>query len=347
MRNILLTGGAGFIGSHVCALLLEENHNVFLIDNFKNSSEQVSNKLKSIIAKNESKNRLEIFRGDIRNKEFMRGVFNFAKNKGNPINAVFHFASLKKVEQSQKIPISYWDNNLIGTIILLKIMEEFKCKNIIFSSSASVYSSKCISPISEEGEINPINTYGDTKVAIEKLLLGLTRDFDLGWKVSILRYFNPIGSYPSGLIGENNFFNTTNIFPIICNVALNKQNCLEIFGNDWNTLDGTCIRDYIHIMDIAEGHLCALNYLINKTQKNTSNIFNLGTGKGTSILELVNTFEKVNKCIIKKKFAKRRLGDNPICFANVTKAEQILNWKSKRSLEKMCIDGWLFAKNNF
>ena len=347
MKNILLTGGAGFIGSHVCALLLEEDNNVFLIDNFLNSSKKVLNNLKFIIPKNKSSNKLEVFKGDIRDEEFLREVFNFAKKKGTPINAVLHFASLKQVEESQKIPIDYWDNNLIGTIILLKTMEEFQCKTIIFSSSASVYSYKCISPISEQGEINPINTYGDTKVAIEKLLNGLTRNIDLGWKVSILRYFNPIGSHPSGLIGENNFLNTTNIFPVICNVASNKKDYLEIFGNDWNTYDGTCIRDYIHIMDVAEGHLCALNYLIYKTETNTSDIFNLGTGKGTSILELVNTFEKVNNCFIKRKFAKRRLGDTPICFANVKKAEKILNWKSKRSLEKMCIDGWLFAKNNF
>ena len=347
MKNFLVTGGAGFIGSHVCALLLEDYNNVFLVDNLQNSSKKNLNDLKKLTHKNKSGNNLEVFEGDIRNEEFLRNIFTNAKNNGNQINGVLHFASLKQVEESQKKPILYWDNNLIGTIILLKIMEEFQCKTIIFSSSASVYSSKCISPISEEDEINPINTYGDTKVAIEKLLIGLTRNIDLGWKVSILRYFNPIGSHPSGLIGENNFVKATNIFPVICNVALNKKEYLEIFGNDWNTFDGTCIRDYVHIMDIAEGHIRALDYLINKAQNNTYNIFNLGTGKGSSIIELINTFEEVNNCFIKKRFTKRRFGDTSICFANVKKAEKVLNWKSKRSLEKMCYDGWIFAKNNF
>ena len=348
MKSILITGGAGFVGSHISLMLIEQGYKIFIIDNLINSSNKTIEILNTFSIKNKQGiDNLSFIKGDIRNEDLMRKVFEIARANKTPIDNVIHLASLKQVLESQKKPITYWENNLIGTINLLKIMKEFNCKNIIFSSSATVYSPESHSPIKEDSKLNPINTYGETKLAIEKLLCNLKSDIQVGWKVAILRYFNPIGAHPSGLIGENPLGNPTNLFPIICNVAAKRKDVLEIFGKDWGTKDGTCVRDYVHIMDIAEGHLSSLNYLNKKAPDNSNITINLGTGEGTSVLDLIKTFEKVNNLEIKKVFTIRRVGDNGISFADVEKAKKMLNWIAKRSLENMCFDGWNYIQKNF
>jgi len=256
MKSILITGGAGFVGSHISLMLIEQGYKIFIIDNLINSSNKTIEILKTFSIKNKQGiDNLSFIKGDIRNEDLMRKVFEIARANKTPIDNVIHLASLKQVLESQKKPITYWENNLIGTINLLKIMKEFNCKNIIFSSSATVYSPESHSPIKEDSKLNPINTYGETKLAIEKLLCNLKSDIQVGWKVAILRYFNPIGAHPSGLIGENPLGNPTNLFPIICNVAAKRKDTLHIFGKDWGTKDGTCVRDYIHVYDLADMHI--------------------------------------------------------------------------------------------
>ena len=305
MSSLLITGGAGFIGSHVCHALIQNGYDLYIIDNLKNSTSKSINILENL-DKNKNRKIIKFFEGDIKNDSSLREIFNIAKNNNSPIESVLHLASLKQIKESIIKPIMYWDNNLTGTISLLKIMQEFDCKQIVFSSSATVYSSKCLSPIGEDSEISPVNTYGHTKASIEKLLQNLTNNKE-GWKVVILRYFNPIGAHKSGLIGESPLGIPSNLFPIICRVASNSKKFLNIYGKDWNTHDGTCIRDYIHIMDIAEGHLSAIKYLMHNAKSNTFESFNLGTGEGTSVLQLIRTFEKVTNCEIPIRYTDRRM----------------------------------------
>ena len=274
----------------------------------------------------------------------MNLLFLKAKEKGKPIEGVIHLAGLKSVEESIRKPLLYWDNNVIGTMNLLKIMQKFDCKTIVFSSSATIYGVVSSDPIDEKCNINPNNPYGHTKAAIEFMLKGIFESSKDKWRIANLRYFNPIGAHDSGLIGENPSDVPNNLFPIICNVAQGKFSELKIFGNDWPTLDGTCVRDYIHVMDLAEAHTRALDFLIsNKAQLIDLNI---GTGIGTSVLELLEKFSKVNNCSVPFSYSGRRQGDAPVVIANNNKAISVLNWKPKRNLEEMCKNGWEWKKNN-
>ena len=340
MKSILITGGAGYIGSHVSLSLLQMGYNVFSIDSFINSSYRSVNVLNSY-SKNNINNgvgNFYFFKGDIRDQFLLKKIFDNAKSNNCPIDAVIHFAALKSVNESTELPLKYWSNNIFGTINLLKIMEKFSCYNLIFSSSATVYGITNISPIPEDNLIDPINPYGKTKAYVESMLSDLINSNDNSWKIRILRYFNPVGSHSTGLLGEEFTGNNGNLFPIICNTALNKLNVLNIYGDDWPTNDGTCVRDYVHIMDLTSGHIKCLES-INESKDNFL-IFNLGTGKGTSVLEMINTFERVNKIEVNYKFAGRREGDCAILVANCDLIRKKLNWKSKKTIEDMCIDGW-------
>tara|TARA_B100000989_G_scaffold297111_1_gene281957 strand:- start:6826 stop:7884 length:1059 start_codon:yes stop_codon:yes gene_type:complete len=344
MKNILITGGMGFIGSHTCLDFLEEGFNITIIDSLKNSSKNVLKGLKEILelSNNYDQNKISFHEGDIRNTAFLQEVFFEAKKKNNPIDGVIHFAGLKAVKESILDPILYWDVNVNGSINLFKIMEENNCKTILFSSSATVYGDSQEIPFKESALIKPFNTYGYTKAAVENILKNIFNANSSSWRIGSLRYFNPIGSHPSGLIGENPNHKPENIFPYICQVASGLKDKLYVFGNDWPTPDGTCYRDYIHVVDLAEIHKKTLKYLVNKKSANLT--LNVGNGKSHSVLELINTFERVNNIKINYEFSSRRVGDIAISYADTSKMYNLLRWKPSKSVEDMCIDGWNWHK---
>ncbi len=346
MKRFLITGGAGFIGSHTCLTLLENNYNLIVIDSLINSSEKVIDKIKYIFKKKKSKayKNLKFLKGDLRNKNFVNSIFRNQLNKGTPIQGVIHFAGLKSVPQSFSEPLNYWENNVYGTINLLKAMEKYLCNLIVFSSTATVYGKTKKNLINEADICNPINPYGVTKFVIEKLLNDLYLSDSSFWKIANLRYFNPIGAHSSGIIGESPLSFSSNIFPLINKVALGKKNKINIFGNDWPTNDGTCIRDYIHVMDLAQGHLLAMEYLLNS--KPGIITLNLGTGKGTSVIELIEIFQDVNKIKIPYDFSPRRKGDHAIVVADNSLASSLLNWTPQRNIADMCKDGWQWNRNH-
>ena len=344
--KILVTGGAGFIGSHTCLTLLEKGHQVLVIDSYVNS---YSKSLKRVIDILKLNNRnkiidIEILSGDVRNEKLLDELFSLHQSSGKPIQAVIHFAGLKSIKNSVKSPLKYWDANVNSSINLLRAMDRYKCRTIVFSSSATLYGFSTNKPIKENSLISPINPYGRTKEAIEKLLNDVYSSCPDKWKIANLRYFNPIGAHPSGMIGESPLGVPSNIFPYITQVAAGIINKLTIFGNDWPTLDGTGIRDYIHVMDLAEGHIRALDYLVNN--KNQIINLNVGTGIGTSVLELVSTFEDVNKIKIPIEFAGRRSGDCSSVIADNSLATSILDWSPKKGLSDMCKDGWKWQSLN-
>ena len=345
MRRILITGGTGFIGSHTCISLLSEGYDLFVIDSLKNSSKKSLEKIKEIF-KNDNKDintNLRFFEGDLKNKEFIDNIFKEALIDGNPIKGVIHFAGLKAVAESVSKPLLYWNNNVLGSYNLIKSMEENNCRTIVFSSSATVYGNNFQDLLGEDSKLGPTNPYGTTKLTVENLLNDVYQTTNKDWKIAILRYFNPIGAHKSGLIGENPLQKPNNIFPIIINSAYTKKK-LKVFGNDWDTYDGTCIRDYIHVMDLADGHLKALDFLIkNKPEILTLNI---GTGRGSSVLELIKTFEDVNNTKVPFEFSERRDGDVCQLVADNRKAKLTLNWSPSKSLKEMCIDGWKWKNLN-
>ncbi len=347
MKSILVTGGTGFIGSHTCLCLLERGYFINIIDSNINSSPVVLKKIKEIISTkkiNNFENKLEFFKGDIRDINFLRKVFSVSHQNNRPIEAVIHFAGLKSVEESIKYPLSYWDVNVFGSICLFSVMEENNCKTIVFSSSATVYGNPDSNPIKESFFIKPQNPYGQTKGTVETILENIFNSAKGEWKVANLRYFNPIGAHYSGAIGEDPKNIPNNLFPFICRVALGKYKKLKIFGKDWPTSDGTGVRDYIHVMDLAEAHISSLEFLSNNESKFLN--LNIGTGKGTSVLELVNAFKKINKVDIPCEFVKRRLGDVSEVVADNSLALKILDWKPTRNLEDMCKDGWNWQFKN-
>ena len=345
MKNILLTGGCGFIGTHTAVSLLENGYNVFILDSLINSSFESINKIQKVCnIKPLEQEKLFFFEDDIRNKEAIKSVFEKANKVKKPIDAVIHFAGLKSVSQSLKVPIKYWDINVGGSINLCDVMNENGCNTIVFSSSATIYGQSDNNLINENNPIHPINPYGTTKCTVENFLNELFNSNPTKWKIASLRYFNPIGAHSSGLIGENPKGEPNNIFPIILNVASRRRSNLSIYGNDWPTNDGTGIRDYVHVMDLAEGHLRALRYLEKENNKIIN--LNIGTGKGTSVLELVKTFEKINKLKIPYTFAKRRSGDVPCVVADNSLSLKLLKWQPKRTVEEMCRDGWLWRCKN-
>ena len=348
MRSILITGGAGYIGLHTSLVLLEEGYQLFIIDSFANSSYGSIERLLKLSSNYKlfSSKQIEFFEGDIRNLDTLRAVFVRAIKFNKPIEAVVHFAGLKSVAESISNPDLYWDVNVNGTNTLLKVMQEFNCINLVFSSSATVYSPKEKSPLTENSKLLPINPYGETKLAVENILKDSLKLRENYFNTLSLRYFNPVGAHPSGEIGESPLKVPNNLFPYICDVANSKRDVLNIFGDDWPTKDGTCIRDFIHIMDLANGHFLALNFLLKNNNRGFFKAINLGNGKGTSVLEFVKTFEKVNNLKINYQFSKRRLGDNAIVYSNCDLAKDILLWQPKKDIVQMCRDGWNWVRNN-
>ena len=346
MKNILVTGGAGFIGSHTCIALLEEGSNIYVIDSYENSSPKSVERVFEIYKENNKKNQnfLKIFKGNICNKQFVKDVFNTLEQKDIKIDGVIHFAGLKSVSESIVKPLEYWRTNLVGTINLLQIMEEFNCYNLVFSSSATVYKPKDNFLLKESSELGPINPYGNSKLTIELILKDLFKSNLAKWKLASLRYFNPIGAHESGLLGEDPNNIPNNLFPLIINTALGIQKELKIYGNDWPTPDGTPIRDYIHIMDLAESHIKVLKHLIKS--ESTWITLNVGTGKGTSVLELVKTFERVNNVKVPYTYEKRRDGDASYVVADNQLLISKMNIFLNRNIEDMCRDGWRWKKLN-
>lgn len=326
--NILLTGGTGYIGSHTSLVLNNAGHNVVLYDNLSNSNKSVNNNLSVISGKI-----FPFINGDIRDtKKLIQTFIDFK------IDAVIHLAGKKAVNESIKKSIDYYDNNVVGTISLLKAMKHIKLKILVFSSSATVYGNPQYLPLDERHPTNPNNPYGRTKLIIEKILFDFSKS-ELDLNIACLRYFNPVGAHKSGLIGENPNGIPNNLMPYISQVAIGKLPYLNIFGNDYNTQDGTGVRDYIHVMDIAEGHLAALNFI---TENKGWHAINLGSGKGYSVLEVLKAFEFATSKTITYHMNKRRSGDVEISFAEVKKAKHKLNWEAKRSLSDMCSSAWKF-----
>jgi len=346
MKTILITGGSGFIGSHTCLVLLDYGYNLVVLDSHVNSSPVSSERVINLHKKKHgtSLNRLELIAGDIRDGELLDKIFVNSRLNQTPIEAVIHFAGLKSVEESEQQPLLYWEVNVGGSISLFRAMETNNCRTIVFSSSATIYGPSVEQTLREDSKISPSNTYGQTKVAIEQILGQLCKNSFKDWRVANLRYFNPVGSHPSGEIGENPSGKPNNLFPYISQVAVGGFEVLNIFGNDWPTPDGTGVRDYIHVMDLAEAHFSALEYLL-KSEPELINL-NIGTGKGTSVLKLLDTFEKVNGCKVPYVFADRRIGDVASTVANNELAIATLNWQPKRSLEDICRDGWKWQKFN-
>ncbi len=329
--RILVTGGAGFIGSHTVTLLLEDGYDVIVIDDFSNSDKNVLQKIKDITKKD-----FNFYEGSVCDKNFLNKVF-----KKDKIDAVIHFAAYKAVGESVAKPLKYYDNNLTGVIKLLEVMEDNKVNKFIFSSSATVYGIPKSLPIKEDFEVSATNPYGYTKLMTEQIIKDLAKSNN-NFSAIILRYFNPIGAHPSGLIGEKPNGIPNNIMPYIMKVATGELEKVHVFGNDYDTEDGTGVRDYIHIMDLAEGHIKALEYL----EKNKGiDIFNLGTGKGYSVLDLINAVKTATGVDIPYVIDERRAGDIAACYADATKAKEKLHWQSKKDLKEMCKDAYNFIIN--
>ena len=333
-NNILVTGGAGYIGSHTVLELLNANYNITVLDNLSNSSALSLERVQEITGKS-----LEFINGDITDESLLEEVF-----ESKCFSAVLHFAGLKSVSESTLEPLTYYKNNIKGTLSLLEAMDKAKCRNFVFSSSATVYGNQEKLPIAENSSRSVINPYGRSKLVIEKILEDIQKA-NSEWKIINLRYFNPVGAHSSGLIGENPLGKPNNLMPYIVEVASGKKEFLSIYGNDYLTKDGTGIRDYIHVVDLALGHLSALEYLLNKTDGEILAI-NLGTGNGISVLEMVKMFEKISGKKVPYIFTDRRNGDVAACYADVTKAREILNWKASLDLENMCKDTWNWQSKN-
>lgn len=333
MKTVLVTGGVGFIGSHTVVELAKEGYKIIILDNLSNSDLKCLEKIKEI-----TKKEIIFFNIDIRDENGLSSMFDQYN-----IDAVLHFAGHKSVEESISLPLKYYSNNVYGTLILLKVMNEFGVKKIVFSSSATVYGAPNELPLKESSKLNETsNTYGETKLIVENMLSSLFNS-DREWSINCLRYFNPIGASKSGKIGENPKGRPNNLMPYLCQVASGIREQLSIYGNDYETVDGTGVRDYIHVVDLAKGHIHSLKNIL---LKNEFNIFNLGTGNGYSVLEVVKMFEKVSKKKIPYEFAPRRQGDLPILYSDVSKSKKILKWRAEKTLEDMCIDSWNWQKNN-
>ena len=329
---ILVTGGCGYIGSHTVVELLDDNRDVVIVDNFSNSSPNVLDSIKEITDKD-----FRFYKIDITNENDLEVVF-----KENKINSVIHFAALKAVGESVEKPLEYYYNNLNSTLVLLKLMKKYNVKNFVFSSSATVYGSPKTLPINEDFPLSTTNPYGASKLIIENILKDICKA-DSSFNVAILRYFNPVGAHKSGLIGENPNGIPNNLMPYITKVSIGELPFLNVYGNDYDTNDGTGVRDYIHVLDLANGHLKALDKI------HTSPglvIYNLGTGNGYSVLDLVNTYSKVNNVDIPYKIVEIRACDIAKCFADPTKANKELNWSCKYNLEDMCKDSYTFQLNS-
>ena len=331
--SILVTGGAGYIGSHTCIALLEAGYDIVVLDNFYNSKMESIHRVKELTGKE-----FPFYECDILDKEGLAKVFS-----ENKIEAVIHFAGLKAVGESVAIPLMYYHNNITGTLMLCEVMKEFGVKKIVFSSSATVYGSNNTSPLAETMQTGGCtNPYGSTKHMIEVVLQDLhTSDTD--WSIALLRYFNPIGAHESGRIGENPNGIPNNLMPYISQVAVGKLECLSVYGDDYDTPDGTGVRDYIHVVDLAAGHVKAVEFVL---KNKGCDAYNLGTGNGYSVLDLIAAFEKASGVTVNKKIVERRPGDIGTCYSNPQKAKEILGWEAKLDADRMCVDTWRWQKNN-
>lgn len=331
--KILVTGGAGYIGSHTCVELLNEGHELIIVDNFSNSKPEALENIRKITGCS-----FGFVQGDLRDEQALDAAFS-----GEPVDAVIHFAGLKAVGESVAKPVEYYDNNITGTMTLLNAMRRHGVKRIVFSSSATVYGMNNPVPFREEMPTSATNPYGWTKVMIEQILRDAA-NADAEMSVCLLRYFNPVGAHESGLIGEDPNGIPNNLVPFVSQVAAGLRTKLRVFGNDYDTPDGTGVRDYIHVVDLARGHLAALAYTMEHTGCET---FNLGTGKGTSVLEIVKAYENACGREIPYEIVARRPGDIASAYAGTEKAARVLNWRAERGVEKMCEDAWRFARARY
>lgn len=330
---VLVTGGAGYIGSHTCVELMNAAIDVVIVDNFYNCKKSSIDRIKALVGRD-----FPYYECDIRDREGLDKIF-----KTEKIDSVIHFAGLKAVGESVQKPLEYFDNNITGTLVLLDVMRKNGCKKIVFSSSATVYGTKNISPLTEDMEIGGVtNPYGRTKYMIECILQDLYVS-DKDWSICLLRYFNPIGAHKSGTMGEAPNGIPNNLMPYITQVAIGKRDHLSVFGNDYDTPDGTCVRDYIHVVDLALGHVKAVQKV--EGEKGVF-IYNLGTGKGYSVLDVVNAFKKASGIDIKYEIVARRAGDLAVCYSDPSKAYKELGWKAERDIEEMCEDSWRWQKQN-
>ncbi len=329
---ILVTGGAGYIGSHTCVELLNIGEEIVVVDNFLNSKPESLKRIKEITGKD-----FKFYEVDLLDREGLTKIFD-----ENKIDSVIHFAGLKAVGESVSQPLRYYHNNITGTLILCEVMAAHNVKKIVFSSSATVYGSPKTVPIKEDFELHTTNPYGSTKLMIEDIMRDLYVS-DNEWSIALLRYFNPIGAHSSGLIGEDPNGIPNNLMPYIAQVAIGKLPILNVYGDDYPTVDGTGVRDYIHVVDLALGHLRA----VDKVRKDAGvHTYNLGTGTGYSVLQVVNAFEKASGKEVKYRIVERRPGDIAACYADASKAKEELNWVAQRGIEQMCADSWNFTKNN-
>ena len=333
MAKVLVTGGAGYIGSHTCLELLNAGHEVVVLDNLSNSSKESLNRVQALASKS-----LDFIQGDILDQNILNQIFSTYQ-----IDAVIHFAGLKAVGESQQIPLTYFENNISGSISLVQAMQRAGVFRLVFSSSATVYDEANISPLNEDMPTGmPSNNYGYTKLIVEQLLQKLSASDDR-WSIALLRYFNPVGAHKSGQIGEDPQGIPNNLMPFVTQVAVGRREKLSIFGDDYDTVDGTGVRDYIHVVDLANAHLCALT---NRLQAQGCRAWNIGTGQGCSVLQIKNTFEQVNEVRIPFEIAPRREGDVATSFADNTRAIKELGWQPKYGLEDMLADSWNWQKQN-
>lgn len=333
MAKVLVTGGAGYIGSHTCLELLNAGHEVVVLDNLSNSSKESLNRVQALASKS-----LDFIQGDILDQNILNQIFSTYQ-----IDAVIHFAGLKAVGESQQIPLTYFENNISGSISLVQAMQRAGIFRLVFSSSATVYDEANISPLNEDMPTGmPSNNYGYTKLIVEQLLQKLSASDDR-WSIALLRYFNPVGAHKSGQIGEDPQGIPNNLMPYVTQVAVGRREKLSIFGDDYDTVDGTGVRDYIHVVDLANAHLCALT---NRLQVQGCRAWNIGTGQGCSVLQIKNTFEQVNEVQIPFEIAPRREGDVATSFADNTRAIKELGWQPQYGLEDMLADSWNWQKQN-
>lgn len=332
MARLLLTGGAGFIGSHTALVLLEAGHELVVLDNFSNSSPEALSRIKALTGQS-----VELVAGDIRDTQALLSAF------ARPIDAVIHFVGLKAVGESVEKPLLYWDVNLNGSRLLMEAMRAAGCRTLVFSSSCTVYGIPDQIPITESSPVQPINPYGRTKAAVEQMLADVAAS-EAGWRVASLRYFNPVGAHPSGQIGEDPLGIPNNLFPFVSQVAVGQRPQLKVFGGDWPTSDGTGVRDYIHVMDLAEGHRAALEVLLDSADQQLT--LNLGSGQGHSVLEVVKAFENASGRPVPYELVARRPGDAASTVADPAMAEKCLGWTTKRSLQECCRDGWAWQQAN-
>jgi len=341
LARLLITGGAGFIGSHTCLVLLEAGHHLAVLDNFANSAPEALRRVGKL-AGPDGASRLEVIEGDIRQPGDLERAFT-SHGTGSGIDAVLHFAGLKAVGESVAEPLRYWDVNVTGSRQLLAAMAAHGCRTLVFSSSATLYGYPEAVPIPESAPVRPINPYGHTKAAVEQMLTDVAAS-EPGWRIASLRYFNPVGAHPSGRIGEDPNGIPNNLFPFISQVAVGRREQVQVFGGDWPTPDGSGVRDYIHVMDLAEGHLAALNVLLAGGDQQLT--LNLGSGEGHSVLDVIHAFETACGRPIPYGITNRRSGDAAITVADPSEAQRTLGWQTQRSLDDICRDGWRWQSSN-